>query len=138
MGLLLREMGHFFNREIFYLLWVLMPRPKLPRPWAGTEFNYINVNYVVISLKKNLWKRGPLRAKSIFFVCRSNIAQKRRVEMVQGSKHYKRLIWQMDLITSCNNSFCLFKSRREGVCALVSFNNGLKFGISYIFLFFHI
>ena len=29
---LLREMGSFFSREIFYLLWGLRPRPKLPRP----------------------------------------------------------------------------------------------------------
>ena len=37
LGILLREMGPFFSREIFYLLWGLRPRPKLPRPWAGTE-----------------------------------------------------------------------------------------------------
>lgn len=27
LGLLLREMGPFFSREIFYLLWGLRPRP---------------------------------------------------------------------------------------------------------------
>ena len=27
LGLLLREMGSFFSREIFYLLWGLRPRP---------------------------------------------------------------------------------------------------------------
>ena len=32
LGLLLREMGHFFSRKFFYLLWGLRPRPKLPRP----------------------------------------------------------------------------------------------------------
>ena len=32
LDLLLREMGPFFSREIFYLLWGLRPRPKLPRP----------------------------------------------------------------------------------------------------------
>ena len=32
LGLLLREMWPFFSREIFYLLWGLRPRPKLPRP----------------------------------------------------------------------------------------------------------
>ena len=32
LGLLLREMGPFFSREILYLLWSLRPRPKLPSP----------------------------------------------------------------------------------------------------------
>ena len=32
LGLLLREMSLFFSKEIFYLLWGLRPRPKLPRP----------------------------------------------------------------------------------------------------------
>ena len=32
LGLLLKEMGLFLSRKIFYLLWVLRPRPKLPRP----------------------------------------------------------------------------------------------------------
>ena len=27
LSLLLREMGHFFSRKIFYLLWGLRPRP---------------------------------------------------------------------------------------------------------------
>ena len=31
LGVLL-EMRPFFSREIFYLLWNLRPRPKLPRP----------------------------------------------------------------------------------------------------------
>ena len=29
-------MGPFFSRKIFYLLWGLRPRPKLPKPLAGT------------------------------------------------------------------------------------------------------
>ena len=32
LSILLRKMGHFFSKKIFYLLWGLRPRPKLPRP----------------------------------------------------------------------------------------------------------
>ena len=28
-------MGLYFAREIFFWLWGLRPRPKLPSPWAG-------------------------------------------------------------------------------------------------------
>ena len=41
LGLLLREMGPFFSRKIFYLLWGFRPRPKLPRPWAGTDWDLV-------------------------------------------------------------------------------------------------
>ena len=34
-------MGPFFSRKIFYLLWGFRPRPKLPRPWAGTDWDLV-------------------------------------------------------------------------------------------------
>jgi len=48
LGFLLRKMGPFFSREIFYLLLGLRPRPKLPRPWAGTVQEHLETKYLYL------------------------------------------------------------------------------------------
>ena len=73
MGHLLREMGPFFSRKFFYLLWGLRPRPKLPRTWAGTDFTSTIYNqtiyqvYTKFSTQHALARGKTNKSSKIFF-----------------------------------------------------------------------